>query len=94
LQQAGYKAIPQPPNFVYRREAEDWLLYMHPPISHRDATVCSRVGYFGYSGNIITKEYGSAIVLVSVVTDVELIPTDSLPEEENYCDECKLCLSV
>jgi epoxyqueuosine reductase QueG len=49
---------------------------------------------FRISGNIITKEYGSAIVLVSVVTDAELIPTDSLPEEKNYCDECKLCLSV
>ena len=94
LQQAGYKAVPQPTNFVYRREAEDWLLYMHPPISHRYLAVRSGIGHFGYSGNIITKEYGSAIVLVSVVTDAELIPTDSLPEEENYCDECKLCLSV
>ena len=94
LQQAGYKAIPQPTNFVYRRDAEDWLLNMHPPISHRYLAVRSGIGHFGYSGNIITKEYGSAIVLVSVVTDAELIPTDSLPEEENYCDECKLCLSV
>lgn len=34
------------------------------------------------------------IVLASVVTDAKLIPTDSLTEEENYCDECKLCLSV
>ena len=32
--------------------------------------------------------------MVSVVTDAELVPTDFLPEEENYCDECKLCLSV
>ena len=94
LQQAGYKAIPQPTNFVYRRDTEDWLLYMHPPISHRYLAVRSGIGYFGYSGNIITNEYGSAIVLVSVVTDAELIPTDSLSEEENYCDECKLCLSV
>ena len=94
LQQSGYKAIPQPTNFVYRRDTEDWLLDMHPPISHRYLAVRSGIGHFGYSGNIITKEYGSAIVLVSVVTDAELIPTDSLPEEENYCDECKLCLSV
>ena len=94
LQQSGYKAIPQSANFVYRRDTENWLLDMHPPISHRYLAVRSGIGHFGYSGNIITKEYGSAIVLVSVVTDAELIPTDSLPEEENYCDECKLCLSV
>jgi len=67
---------------------------MHPPISHRYLAVRSGIGHFGYSGNIITKEYGSAIVLASVVTDAELIPTDPLPEEENYCDECRLCLSV
>lgn len=94
LQQYGYKAVPQLANFVYRQDSENWLLDMHPPISHRYLAVRSGIGYLGYSGNIITKEYGSAIVLASVVTDAELVPTDPLPEEENYCDECKLCLSV
>jgi epoxyqueuosine reductase QueG len=94
LQQAGYKAVPQSANFVYRRDTENWLLDLHPLISHRYLAVRSGIGHFGYSGNIITKEYGSAIVLVSVVTDAELIQTDSLPAEENYCDECNLCLSV
>ena len=94
LQQSGYKAVPQPANFVYRKDTKNWLLDMHPPISHKYLAVRSGIGHFGYSGTIITKEYGSAIVLVSVVTDAELIQTDSLPEEENYCDECKLCLSV
>ena len=94
LKQSGYKAVPQSANFVYRKDTENWLLDMHPPISHRYLAVRSGIGHFGYSGNIITKEYGSAIVLASVVTDAELIPTDPLPEEENYCDECRLCLSV
>jgi epoxyqueuosine reductase QueG len=94
LQHSGYKAVPQAANFAYRRDTENLLLDLHPPISHRYLAVRSGIGHFGYSGNIITKEYGSAIVLVSVVTNAELIPTDSLPEEENYCDECKLCLSV
>ena len=30
----------------------------------------------------------------SVVTDAHLTPTDPLPAEENYCDECRLCLSA
>jgi Uncharacterized Fe-S protein len=94
LQQYGYKAVPQSANFVYRMDTENWMMDMHPPISHRYLAVCSGIGHFGYSGNIITKEYGSAIVLASVVTDAELVPTEPLPEEENYCDECKLCLSV
>ena len=94
LQQYGYKAVPQLANFIYRQDSENWLLDMHPPISHRYLAVRSGIGHFGYSGNIITKEYGSAIVLASVVTDAELIPTEPLPEEENYCDECKICLAV
>ena len=94
LQQYGYKAAPQIANFVYRQDSENWLLDMHPPISHRYLAVRSGIGHFGYSGNVITKEYGSAIVLASVVTNAELIPTEPLPEEENYCDECKICLAV
>ena len=94
LQQSGFKATPQAANFVYRKGTENWLLDMHPPISHRYLAARSGIGHLGYSGNIITKEYGSAIVLATVVTDSELIQTDSLSEEENYCDECKLCLSV
>jgi epoxyqueuosine reductase QueG len=94
LKKSGYKAVPQTANFVYRRDTENWLLDMHPPISHRHIVVRPRIRYFKYSGNIITKEYGSAIDLVSVVTDAALIPTNPLPEEKNYCDEGKLCLSV
>jgi epoxyqueuosine reductase QueG len=94
LQQYGYKAVPQLANFVYRTDSENGLMVSKPPISHRYLAVRSGVGYFGYSGHIITKEYGSAIALASVVTDAELVPTDPLSEEENYCDGCKLCLSV
>jgi len=94
LQQMGYKAVPQAANFVYRTDSENGPMDSKPPISHRYLAVRSGIGYFGYSGNIITKEYGSAIALASVVTDTELVPTDPLPEEENYCDGCKLCLKV
>jgi epoxyqueuosine reductase QueG len=94
LQQMGYKAVPQGANFVYRKDSENEPMDVKPPISHRYLAVRSGIGYFGYSGHIITKEYGSAIALASVVTDAELAPTDPLPEDENYCDGCKLCLSV
>ncbi|WP_269850837.1 hypothetical protein [Methanosarcina horonobensis] len=76
---------------VKTRKTGYWICTLY---FHRYLAVRSGIGHFGYSGNIITKEYGSAIVLASVVTDAELIPTDPLPEEENYCDECKICLAV
>lgn len=94
LQHIGYKAVPQNANFVYRKDTENGTRDMKPPISHRYLAVRSGIGHFGLSGHIITKEYGSAIVLASVVTDAELTPTDPLPEEENYCNGCKLCLKV
>lgn len=94
LHQLEHKAVPLDANFIYREDSKNLTQDLHPPVSHRYLAVSSGIGNFGYSGHIITKEYGSAIVLASVVTDAELIPTDPLPEEENYCDECKLCLAV
>ena len=94
LQQQGYKAVPLGANFVYRMDSENGLQDMLPPISHRYLAVASGIGHFGYSGNIIIDKYGSAIVLASVVTDRELVATEPLPENENYCNNCKLCLSV
>jgi epoxyqueuosine reductase QueG len=76
LQQYRYKAVPGSANFVYWIDIINWLLDMSPLCSHRYLAVCCRRGYFGYSGNIITKKYGSSILLASVVTDAELIPID------------------
>ncbi len=33
------------------------------------------------------------MILGAVVTSAELAPTDPLPPEENYCDECRLCMA-
>ena len=51
---------------------------MKPPISHRYLAVRLGVGFFGYSGHILTKEHGAAIVLASVVTKAEFKPTEPL----------------
>ncbi len=92
LNQIGYKAEPVHSNFVYRKDSPPE--YRVPPLSHKFLAVRSGIGHMGYSGLIITKEYGSSIALASVVTDARLKPTKSLPEKENYCDKCKLCLRV
>ena len=92
LNQIGYKAEPVHSNFVYRKDSPSE--YRVPPLSHKFLAVRGGIGHMGYSGLIITKEYGSSIALASVVTDAKLKPTKSLPEEENYCDKCKLCFAV
>ena len=92
LNQIGYDAEPVHSNFVYRKESP--AEYRVPPLSHKFLAVRGGIGHMGYSGLIITEEYGSSIALASVVTNANLKATKSLPETDNYCDKCKLCLSV
>ena len=93
LDQKGYPSVPQAPNDVYRQDSPGGALDMIPEISHRYLAVRSGLGYFGLSGNVITRENGAAVILGSVITTAALEPTDPLPEAENYCDECRLCMA-
>ena len=47
----------------------------------------------GLSGNIITKSQGAAVILGATVTTAQLVPTPPLPPEENYCDDCRICMA-
>ena len=91
LDQLDYKAIPIAPNFVYRKDTPNGIRDRKPIISQKYLAAVSGIGFFGYSGNILTKKHGAAIVISSVVTNAELIATDPVLDDEKYCDECKLC---
>jgi epoxyqueuosine reductase len=93
LEQKGYPSVPVVANEVYRQDTPRGTLDMFPDISHRYLAVRSGVGHLGLSGNVITKDEGAAVILATTVTTADLEPTDPLPEEENYCDNCKLCLA-
>ena len=94
LGQKGYFSIPLTSNTTYREESKNGRYDEIPPISHRYLAVRSGVGFFGLSGNVLTKNEGAAIILGSVVTEADLIPTDPLPAGGNYCDLCRLCKAV
>ena len=91
MTQKGHPAVSLAANDVYRDDTPRGRADMLPPISLRYLSVTSGVGSFGLSGNIITHENGGAIILGGVVTQAELIPTQALAEEDNYCDDCSLC---
>lgn len=93
LEQKGYPSIGVVANEFYREEPGLGRLGMHPDISHRYVAVRSGVGWFGFSGNVITPQYGAAVILGTCVTAAELEPTDPLPAQDNYCNQCKLCLA-
>ncbi|SMC25960.1 Epoxyqueuosine reductase QueG (queuosine biosynthesis) [Desulfacinum hydrothermale DSM 13146] len=63
----------------------------YPDIAHRYLAVRSGVGHMGFSGNVITKDHGAAVILGTVVTEADLAPTEPLAPEESYCDRCGLC---
>jgi len=91
LTENGHEAAPLASNAVYRDDEETRPQEERPPVSHRYLAVRSGVGHYGLSGNLITKEHGACVILGSVVTTAELVSTDPLPPEDNYCDDCGMC---
>ena len=94
LKGEGYSAIGTAPNATYRIEVEKWYTFFPPEISHRYIAVASGVGSFGWSGCVGVKGYGTAVVLGTTLTDAELDPTFPIPEEEDFCSNCKACVGA
>jgi epoxyqueuosine reductase QueG len=92
LDQHGHPSFAVAANAVYRQDTPRGMADFMPDISHRYLAVRSGVGWFGLSGNVITKTHGAAVILGSIVTTAEMEPTGPLPPEEKYCDECQLCM--
>ena len=91
LIQKGFPSVPLTANTAYRTDSKNGRFDEIPPISHRYLAVRSGVGFFGLSGNVLTPSNGAAVILGSAVTEAALIPTDPIPAEQNYCDDCRLC---
>jgi epoxyqueuosine reductase QueG len=87
----GHKAVPIASNFAFRRDTPNGIFDRIPPVSLKILAAACGVGSIGQSGLLLTKQYGAAFSLGGVVTDLELEPTEPLPESENYCDGCLLC---
>jgi epoxyqueuosine reductase len=94
LKMKGHKSRPLAANAVYRQDTPNGPYDEKPPLSHRYLAVRSGVAYFGLSGNVLMEKYGAAVILASVVTEAELIPTDPMPPEGNYCNQCRLCMAA
>jgi ferredoxin len=92
IRSLGYKAKAVRPNNTYRRSWDPFI--NRPTFSHRFGAVVSGLGAFGLSGNIVTKEYGAAVVLGTIVTNAKLTSDPALPARsvmDNRCTACRLC---
>ena len=99
LKEKGFEAIRPDMNNVYRPEEGSSgttdmanMVDMVPDFSHRYGAVAAGVGKLGWSGNLMTPQFGSAVFLGSVLTSALLDPDPLL--EEDPCDKCKLCTTV
>lgn len=88
ISETGYKALFFPRDCYYNIES----LENNPnaAFSHVLAGYYAGMGSIGDSHNLITKEFGPRIRLVSVLTDAPFSPDCML--EENLCIHCKKCL--
>ncbi len=94
LEMKGFRSVPLTANIDYRKDTKGGVLDELPPISHRYLAARSGVGFLGYSGNLLTTQYGAAVILGSMVTEAELLPTELTEPEEGYCDQCKVCVGA
>lgn len=83
-----YKAMYFPRDCYYSIE----VLLKNPnaAFSHVVAAYYAGMGTIGDSHNLITKEYGPRLRIVSILTDAQLEPDPML--EKNLCIHCQKCL--
>jgi hypothetical protein len=90
IRSLGYKAAVVPPNTSYRRAL--YIFATYPSFSHRFGAMAAGIAGQGWSGNVMTEEYGSAIYLGTVVTDAELKSDPKRYSSRYFVDEwCKKC---
>jgi epoxyqueuosine reductase len=96
LRGRGFEARGIDANSIYRPEPGGTgrinAVVRVPDFSHRYGAVAAGLGWPGWSGNLVTRQYGAAVFLGSVLTSADLRPDPLLAE--NPCDRCKLCTAV
>lgn len=91
----GFDSIVVDVNHNYRPEPDasdsTEVVDMVPEFSHRYGAVAAGLGRLGWSGNLITHQYGSALQLGTVLTSAKL-ESDPLIDV-NPCDRCLMCVA-
>ena len=83
IKEKGYYAIAQTTDVV-----KEYGNY-RTPMPHKTVATNAGVGWIGKCALLVTKEYGSAIRITSVLTDAPL--TYGVPMKESLCGNCMRC---
>lgn len=83
LKERGYQAHAQTTDVIVTTKDN------RTKLPHKTIATRAGIGWIGKSNLLITKEYGSAIRLTSILTDAKL--AYAKPIDEGMCGSCKSC---
>lgn len=87
LKEHGYEAISLAVTEVGIDERD-----LSTKFPHKTAAVLSGIGWIGKSALLVTKDYGSAIRLTTVLTDIDI--KEALPICKSLCGSCTECVKA
>ena len=90
LEARGYEAVSPYANFDHVDGTSP--RQMTPTISHKYVCEAAGIGWHGWSGNLLTSEFGALVTIGSVITSAELTPSPLV--EEDWCSTCRICVAT
>jgi epoxyqueuosine reductase len=92
LEDRGYRTLPIAASNIWRYKGyKDLQVHFAPDLAHRYAAVAAGLGEIGWSGLVLTAEFGPRQRFVSVITEAELEPSP-MYDGEALCDRCLECV--
>jgi epoxyqueuosine reductase len=85
LEERGYQAVAKAPTHVGIDPKTQSTILPHKTVATRAA-----LGWIGKCALLVTREYGSAIRISTVLTDAPLVT--AVPVEHSLCGDCALCV--
>jgi epoxyqueuosine reductase len=82
LQSSGARTIPIPASQLL--DTVNW----HSYISHKAVAIAAGLGWQGKSLLLVTRKYGPRVRLVTILTDMPLVPDEP---QKNLCAQCSDC---
>ena len=88
IQSEGYQALS-----IGASQIIDWV-HQHGHISHRAVAQIAGLGSRGYSGLLITPQYGAQVRLTTILTNMPLTPDKPADSMSPKCKKCGACIKV
>lgn len=87
LEEAGFEAFPQ----IRSNVVEDETTW-RTPLPHKTVATLAGIGWIGKSAMLVTKPFGSAVRITSVLTNAPLETGE--PIRASQCGSCSICKEV